>query len=195
MSKEQEKCEHKYIENNMCPDTCRDCGAVLKDGTNEPINQELLKEELNWEEEFDEMFVNKDETVDYINHSANPIKNFIQSLLKEREDKAYFKGFDEGGKTKGGTGRIMYERGHEEGFKLGLKKEFPLGVSQWKNHGEKYGYEKYFEDKVRQEIVLEIYGMKKDEYTEMSKGVMCAVKGATGYNEAIDDIINLINNK
>jgi len=39
--------------------------------------------------------------------------------------------------------------------------------------------------------------MKKDLYTEMGKGVMCAVKGAPGYNEALKDISNLIqsNNK
>lgn len=27
--KNPEKCKHEYIENNMCPDTCRDCGKVL----------------------------------------------------------------------------------------------------------------------------------------------------------------------
>ena len=40
----------------------------------------------------------------------------------------------------------MFER------KLKRQGQAPIGVSQWKKTGEKYGYDKYFEEKLRKEI-------------------------------------------
>lgn len=34
----KDDCKHTNIENNMCPDTCKDCGIILLDGTNEDAN-------------------------------------------------------------------------------------------------------------------------------------------------------------
>ena len=44
-------------------------------------------------------------------------------------------------------------------------------------------------------IRKEVEEFKKEEYVEMSKGVMCAVKGASGYNEALTDISKLLSNR
>lgn len=38
-------------------------------------------------------------------------------IVRRHLEAAYLKGFDVGGQTKGGTERIVYERGREEGFK------------------------------------------------------------------------------
>lgn len=40
--------------------------------------------------------------------------DLIAELIKQAEERGYDKGFDAGGQTKGGTGRIMYQRGQEE---------------------------------------------------------------------------------
>jgi len=44
----------------------------------------------------------------------------------------------------------------------GLKKEIPMGVSQWRNHGKKYGYWEYFEKEVRKNTLKELI----KEYTD-----------------------------
>lgn len=47
------------------------------------------------------------------NYDLNDIESFLHTAL----ERAYFAGFDAGGQTKGGTGRIMYQRGLAEGRK------------------------------------------------------------------------------
>ena len=39
-------------------------------------------------------------------------------------------------------------------------KDMPMGVSQWKEHGKKYGYWEYFEKATRQEIVEDLRNIK-----------------------------------
>lgn len=44
--------------------------------------------------------------------------------------------------------------------------------------------------RLMEEMASELASKKKYLYQEMAKGVMCAVKGAPGYNECIDDQIS-----
>lgn len=46
------------------------------------------------------------------------------------------------------------EQAEEKGFGRGVEAitsgKLPMGASQWRNHGEKYGYDKYFEEQAEQ---------------------------------------------
>lgn len=70
--------------------------------------------------------------------------------------------------------------------------EVPMGVSQWRNHGEQYGYAEFFaKDTVR----------RIGEIAERSKGVTCTdsthmafnERYEAGYNQALSDLITKIN--
>lgn len=58
--------------------------------------------------------------------------------------------------------------------------DIPMGVSQWLNHGKKYRYDKFFTGKLIEQIKS-----KKKPYTK---------ENFEYYNQAIDDIIKLIEN-
>jgi len=34
-----------------------------------------------------------------------------------------------------------------------IRENFPMGASQWRNHGIKYGYWKYFEREIREDLI------------------------------------------
>ncbi len=105
------ECEHKNIESNMIPDTCRDCGKVI-----------------DYEEDLNPVGRNGDN-------------------------------------------------------------EIPIGVSQWLNHGKKYGYDEFFLGK----LIKEIEGKKKKVGDEIHS-YKANLAMVYAYNFAIDDIINLIKN-
>lgn len=44
----------------------------------------------------------------------------------------------------------------ELAYEKGRDNKAPMGVSQWKNHGDKYGYSKFWEEKIRQELLAEL---------------------------------------
>lgn len=76
----------------------------------------VVTNEGGWEEKL--KIVEKQKGINFKGFRFIPVvevENLIHSsiLPKERE-KAYYEGFDAGGKTKGGTGRIMYMRGVQE---------------------------------------------------------------------------------
>lgn len=61
----------------------------------------------------------------------------------------YSNGITEGIKQSN-SGRIMYERGRKDANNT------PMGVSQWREHGKKYGYDSYFIEQGRDEERKEI---------------------------------------
>ena len=145
LSKCCEKCfvpEHDvlmapdYMVSVAVPESCYDgeCECHTKDGGKlPPPSDELLgnSEELEWIEDFNKFcIVNKFGECKYWNPGSFgyskddtdfPLDKFfpenIKSFIAEKIAEAYNKGFDAGGQTKGGTGRIMYEIGLEAGRK------------------------------------------------------------------------------
>ena len=51
------ECKHRFIENNMIPDTCRDCRKVLLDGTNETVSPPPV--DKDWQVGEEEAFYKK----------------------------------------------------------------------------------------------------------------------------------------
>jgi len=78
------------------------------------------KEPMEWESERKKLILEFAEHADGIgadyvrDEELDNLKQFIATQIKQAEERGYSKGFDEGGQTKGGTGRIMYQRGQEE---------------------------------------------------------------------------------
>ena len=60
----------------------------------------------------------------------------------------------------------------------------PMGVSQWRNHGEKYGYDKFFETRFKEELKKKVEGLKyKDGF----------INNLTiHYNSAIGEVLKLL---
>ena len=50
-------------------------------------------------------------------------------------------------------------RVREEAYEDGRNEKAPMGVSQWKNHGDKYEYAKFWEKKIREEERERIIGI------------------------------------
>lgn len=76
------ECKHEYIENNMIPDTCRDCGKILKDGTNEPASPDTITKIRDWEKEFDELATEFEYREGYGSVGHGNIKDFIKKTLE-----------------------------------------------------------------------------------------------------------------
>lgn len=49
-----------------------------------------------------------------------------------------------------------YSKNYSWLSKLAEQKELPMGISQWKEYGKKYGYWEYFESEVKKEIIEKI---------------------------------------
>lgn len=91
----------------------------------------------DWMEEFDDLYQEKD--MPYSFTLNRRIKIFISSRIEEARKEGYEKGFDAGGQTKGGTGRIMYQRGLEQGRqeeKARIVRMIEGISSDWKSSGE-----------------------------------------------------------
>lgn len=74
----------------------------------------------------------------------------------------------------------------ELGKEYELAKQAPMGVSQWRNHGEKYGYDKFFEGKWKKELAG-LIKKKRMKWKESDK-----IQIADGYNQAITEILKII---
>lgn len=80
------------------------------------------KEQNNsWEEEIQEILVAHDKKTAggwgndcFWNDNCIYSKRLLK-LISHQKQLSYYEGFDAGGQTKGGTGRIMYQRGFEKG--------------------------------------------------------------------------------
>jgi len=105
-----------------------------------------------WEDIFD-LNVNYDEAEAPCNWDKDDIKSFICTLLENQQGELYA-WFNEA--------------------LLKQKKEW-MDVSSWKNLGEKYGYFKFFENKIKKEIIEECLEVlnhsigKDDAYKEILK--------------------------
>ena len=76
----------------------------------------------------------------------------------------------------------------EEGRKQGMKEAFntPMGVSQWREHGKKNGYEEYFLEEYKKELREKIEKLK-------SYGNQNPYSPDKGKTVFLVDILNLIN--
>ena len=99
-----------------------------------------ISEKTGWEKEFDKLksYLTENYSLnDYENGSVDEekkmfeyIKDFIRSLLATR------------------SSQLREEYNQKD------RSDIPaMGVSQWRNHGAKYGYDKFFESKIRNEKV------------------------------------------
>lgn len=83
------------------------------------IGNKVSATDVAWEESFDKQFLFHGNWFDPIARGpiADEIKSFIHKNLNLAREEGYKKGFDAGGKTVGGTGRVMYQQGYEDGRK------------------------------------------------------------------------------
>ena len=91
----------------------------------------MNKETNKWIEKFRDEIYGKDDAL--FNRAGNNVSTQVENLLSK-------------------TAQINYESG---------KSSQRLDVSTWKEIGKKYGYDKFFEGKIKAEIVEKIDGMKK----------------------------------
>ena len=64
------------------------------------------------------------------------------------------------------------------------KMKIPIGVSQWFNYGKKYGYDKFFEDKIRQSQLDRIIKMIEDKYPNYKED----------FHNEVEEILSLLTN-
>lgn len=78
---QEKECTHPYIENNMIPDTCRDCGKVLQDNDNK---------EPWWDKDFDEKYKISGNTfsIDTVHELNEADANELKSLIRSVEERA-----------------------------------------------------------------------------------------------------------
>ena len=76
------------------------------------------------------------------------------------------------------------------------EENLPMGVSQWKAHGEKYGYDKFFENQARTQLLStlrEKLPKEKDPLTYYKENNMWFDENTVaGYNQALQDVLNII---
>ena len=71
------------------------------------------------------------------------------------------------------------------------KSELPvaMGVSQWQQYGEKYGYWKFFENKVKSELREKIEGMNRTQYIDP---IITPSDFTLGYDQGLEDTKKLL---
>jgi len=67
--------------------------------------------------------------------------------------------------------------------------KYTLGVSQWREHGKKFGYWKYFKKEVMKEVIEEIRGMTPDMTKPRNQD-----SGSINYAQALSDVISKLKN-
>jgi hypothetical protein len=65
----------------------------------------------------------------------------------------------------------------------------PMGVSQWRNHGKKYGYDKFFERQFKEKIIKWAKNRKINE-----KCIPKIIKCEEGWNRAFELLLDYLKN-
>lgn len=99
------------------------------------VKEDIKTKPGEWEFRFDQMFKCDDCNAFHFHHGLVPenIKAFIRTEIERTKDLERMKTL---------TAREIAE------FIASIQPQHPMGVSQWKEHGKKYGYWAFFEKEI-----------------------------------------------
>ena len=126
----------------------KNCGNCHKDHKGKTCCPDLpkgfCKENKEWADRFDEKFMVLNSGALFLREQVG-----VEGVIKPKENIEHLKFF------------ISQEilRVREEAYEDGRNEKAPMGVSQWKNHGDKYEYAKFWEKKIRNEERERIMGI------------------------------------
>lgn len=143
-AREKEESISEMVENNI------DLVPII------PAPHEPMEWEEDWESKFDRAWYETEKGAKTLSQHRWSMKDVVRSLLEQARMKGKQEQYDIVHNKALAIEEIEAKaraEGYEDGRKI--RDDVPMGVSQWKNHGDKWHYTEFWEEKIRNEAAAD----------------------------------------